>query len=119
MLCGSIHSLLGTKEHIMENGQLWGWVGGGIGALCGILGGVIGTYFSIKNTRGPRERAFAVRASIVCWIFVLVFVGAMFLIPTWHKHLLWIPYTILLIVGIRICNKKFAQIRNEESGRDA
>ena len=27
----------------------------------GVLGGAIGTYFSIKNTSGPRERAFMVR----------------------------------------------------------
>ena len=107
----------------MENGQFWGWVGAGIGTLFGILGGVIGTYFTIKNTKGPRERAFAVQASIVCWVFILVFLAVMFavmfLVPTWHKHLLWIPYTILLILGIRIANKKFAEIRNEESGRDA
>ena len=69
----------------MENGQFWGWVGGGIGTLFGLLGGVIGTYFAIKNTKGPRERAFAVQVSIVCWVFILVFLAAIFLIPTWHK----------------------------------
>ena len=107
----------------MENGQFWGWVGGGIGTLVGILGGVIGTYFGIKNTKGPRERAFAVQSSIVCWVFILVFLlvflAAIFLIPTWHKFLLLVPYFILLILGIRIANKKFAEIRNEESGRGA
>jgi hypothetical protein len=30
----------------------------------GVLGGVIGTYFSVKNTSGPREQAFMIRVSI-------------------------------------------------------
>ena len=96
-------------------GKLGGWIGGILGAVVGVLGGIIGTYFTVKNTKGPRERAFAVKASIVCWVFVLVFVAAMFLIPTWHKHFLWIPYVVLLILGIRIGNNRLAQIRKEES----
>ena len=32
-----------------------------------LIGGVVGTYFSIKNTNGPRERAFMIRASATCW----------------------------------------------------
>ena len=42
-----------------------GFVGGIIGGALGVLGGAIGTYFSIKNTSGPRERAFLIRISIV------------------------------------------------------
>jgi hypothetical protein len=30
----------------------------------GVLAGAIGTYFSVKNTSGPRERAFMIRVSI-------------------------------------------------------
>ena len=35
-----------------------GLIGGIAGGVIGIAGGLVGTYFSIKNTRGPRERAF-------------------------------------------------------------
>ncbi len=33
------------------------------GALLGVLGGVLGNYASVKNTKGPRELAFVVRPS--------------------------------------------------------
>lgn len=98
-------------------GQLGGWIGGILGALLGVLGGVVGTYFTIRNTKGPRERAFAIKGSIVCWVLVLAFVAGMLLIPGWYKHLLWIPYVILMIFGIQWWNKTQFQIRREEAGR--
>ena len=42
----------------MDWGTIGGWVGTLVGGGVGLLGGVIGTYFTIKNTKGPRERAF-------------------------------------------------------------
>ncbi len=96
-------------------GQLGGWIGAIVGSGIGVLGGLIGTYFTIKNTKGPRERAFAIKASIICWVLVIAFVAAMLLIPTWHKHLLWIPYAILLFWGIRAWNKTQFRIRNGKS----
>jgi Ca2+/Na+ antiporter len=101
-----------------EIGALGGWiglVGGVVGSLIGLAGGVFGTYCSIRNCRGPRERAFMVKASIVCWVFVLTFLAALLFIPTWHKHLLWIPYAIVLVWGIRRLNERHLQIRQEES----
>ena len=100
-------------------GRLGGWIGVIVGGIGGIVGGVIGTYFmvkNIKNTKSPRERGFVIKASIIGWILVIAFVAAMLLIPTWYKHLLWIPYAILLILGIRFFNKTQFRIRNEESG---
>ena len=100
-------------------GQLGGWAGGLLGVLLGILGGAIGTYCSVRNTRGPRERAFAVKMSIVCWVFVALFVAGLFLIPGWYKHLLWVPYVLLLVVGIQWSNRVQARIRGEEAGTGA
>ena len=103
----------------MDFSILGGWIGGILGAVLGTLGGVIGTYVSIRNTNGPRERAFAIKASIVCWVFVLAFVAGLLLIPGWYRHLLWIPYGILLFVGIRLWNKTQLRIRQEESAGGA
>ncbi len=58
-----------------------GLVGAVVGSAVAVLGGVIGTRFSIKNTKGPRERAFAIKGSIICWVFVVAFVVGMWLIP--------------------------------------
>ena len=91
-----------------------GLIGAILGGALGVAGGVIGTYFSIKNTKGPMERAFMVKASVVTWAAVVVFVGLMFLLPSPYRYLLWIPYGILLPLGILKMNKRLAEIRNAE-----
>ena len=80
----------------------------------GLSGGAIGTYFSIKNTSGPRERAFMIRVSIVTWIAVSIFVAALILLPKPYNWLLWIPYGIALPLTIIRWNKRQMEIRNEE-----
>lgn len=92
-----------------------GIIGACVGAAGGLFGGAIGTYFAVKNTYGPRERSFAVKMSIIGWILIVTFLVAMFAIPTWHKHLLWIPYSILVFVGIHLWNRAQFRIRSEES----
>ena len=78
------------------------------GGLIGLLGGIVGTWASIRNTGGPRERAFVVRACVVVWAG-----GIVFLAP-W-RHLLWIPYGILLPLGIITWNRAQQRIRREET----
>ena len=86
-------------------------------AAFGVMGGAIGTYFTIKNTNGPKERAFAIKGSVVCWLFVVAFIAGMLLIPQWYKLLLVVPYSILLVLGTRKWNQIQFRIRNEESGQ--
>jgi drug/metabolite transporter (DMT)-like permease len=92
-----------------------GMIGGVAGGVIGIVGGLIGTFFSIKNTSGPRERALTIRASIICWIAVLAFLALFFLVPSPWNLLLWLPYGVLLPLGIIRWNKAQQRIREEES----
>jgi len=92
-----------------------GLIGGVAGGVVGLASGIIGTYFSIKNTNGPKERAFMVKASVVCWIAVTLFLGLMFILPNPYRHFLWIPYAILLPLGIVFGNRTQRRIRKEES----
>ncbi len=92
-----------------------GTIGGILGGLGGLVGGIIGTYCSIKNTNGPRERAFMVKMCVIGWIAILVFVGLMIALPNPYRHLLWIPYGILLPLFIVTGNRKQQKIRQEES----
>jgi hypothetical protein len=94
-----------------------GVVGGIVGAGIGVLGGLVGTYFSIKNTAGPRERRFMIRVAIVAWIAVSAFVAGLLLIPRPYNFLLWIPYAIALPLGIFWCNRRQRFIRGEERSR--
>jgi hypothetical protein len=91
-----------------------GIIGGVVGGALGIAGGVVGTYFSIKNTAGPRERAFMVRTAIIGWLAISAFLLGLFLFPHPYSMLLWAPYVVALIWAIRWCNRRQQQIRAAE-----
>jgi uncharacterized membrane protein YfcA len=103
----------------MDPGTLGAWVGGIVGSLLGVGGGVFGTYCTIKHTKGPRERAFTIKGSIICWVFVVAFLVGMSLIPQWYNLLLVVPYVIILVFGVRKGNQIQLRIRKEESGQSA
>jgi Ca2+/Na+ antiporter len=86
------------------------------GAAVGVLGGVIGTWFSIKNTGGPRERAFAIRASVMFWLGITAFLAALWFVPSPYHVLLWLAYLAALLLTLRAWNRRQQQIRHEESG---
>lgn len=96
-----------------------GMIGGIVGSAIGVLGGIIGTYFSIKNTKGPSERAFMVKASIVGWGALILFFALMILLPHPYRHFLWIPYGVLLPLGIIKGNRIQAELRKMESENGA
>jgi uncharacterized membrane protein len=91
-----------------------GWIIGLVGGGLGILGGLVGTYFSIRNTSSPRERALMINASVLFWIALVPFLGLMIALPNPYRHLLWIPYCFLLQLGINSVNRKQQKIRSED-----
>ena len=92
-----------------------GLIGGIVGCVIGIAGGLFGTFASIRNTSGPKEREFAIKASIITWIVGIVFIILLILLPFPWRYFLWIPYGILLPFGIIKWNRTQQRIRNEES----
>lgn len=96
-----------------------GTLGGLIGGVLGLAGGAIGTYASIKNTRGPRERQFMVRAAVAAWVGITLFLLLLFVLPNPYRWLVWIPYVVALPVAIISLNRKQQSIRldEERSGR--
>ena len=91
-----------------------GMMGGIIGSAIGLAGGVIGTYFSIRNTSGPRERTFMIKVSAIAWIAVTAFLAGLLLLPKPYNWFLWLPYGIALPLGIRWCNQRQLKIRAED-----
>jgi hypothetical protein len=91
-----------------------GLIGGLVGSGLGVIGGAIGTYFSIKNTLGPRERRFMIRVSVVGWIAVTMFVLLLLILPNPYRFFLWIPYAIALPWAIITLNRKQRVIRADE-----
>ena len=91
------------------------WGGALLGAFLGLLGGAIGCYFSIKNTKGPRERAFVIKGCVACLLLVAGFVVGLWLVPGIYKAVLGVAYLGALMVGIALWNKRQTQIRFEEA----
>lgn len=91
-----------------------GTIGGIIGGSLGLAGGAIGTFASIKNTQGPRERQFMVRVAMAAWIGITLFLLLLFVLPTPYRWLIWIPYGVALPLAILILNRKQQTIRSDE-----
>ena len=105
--------------NILEFLTEWGAV---VGGIVGALGAAFGSYCSIKNTKGPKERAFVVKATVWVWVGLAVlgglFFGLGYVLPQPYKLwafllLLFIP--LALIFGIPVWNTRQAQIRAEEA----
>ena len=99
--------------------QQLGWIlglGGGIlGSLLGILGGVIGTVVPYRLANTPRQKGFVLKAAAFFWVLVMVFLAALWLVPSPFNLLLWIPYVVILLVSINWLNKRQRQMLEEES----
>lgn len=89
-------------------------IGGILGGVLGTLGGVFGTWCSIRNTRGPRERAYMIKASMIAWAAIAVFLALLLLLPNPYRLWMWVPYGILLPLGIMRLNRRLAGIRAGE-----
>ena len=89
-----------------------------IGAIAcsaiGIFGGIVGTYFGIKNTNGSKERSFVIKASAMTWVAVAGFLCALLLLPSPYNHLMWLPYGLFLGFLIRRLNEKQKRVREDD-----
>src|SRR5258705_4716551 len=91
-----------------------GTVGGIVGGIIGLAGGAVGTYASIKNTSGPRERRFMVRAAIAAWVGITLFLVLLFVLPNPYRWLIWILYGVALPLAFVTLNRKQQAIRSAE-----
>lgn len=80
-----------------------------------MAGGAVGTYYSTKNTLGPRERSFMIKVSAIAWVAVTAFLVGLLMLPKPYNWLMWVPYGIALPLGIRWCNQRQLKIRAEEA----
>ena len=95
-----------------------GLIGGIVGSVLGVLGGAIGTWFSVANTNSPAERSFMIKVSICFWVAIILFLALLLTIPQPYNMVMWVFYGILLPVGIVRTNKRLAEIRSRETDKD-
>jgi hypothetical protein len=80
-----------------------------------LIGGILVSHYRVLNTSGPRERSFVVVAVATFWLFVLVCLAGMALVPAGYEYPLWASYAGLLLLGTRAWNRHQDRIREEES----
>jgi hypothetical protein len=97
----------------MQNDTI-AWIGAIGGSVIGVLGGLFGSYVSIKNTNGPRERAFMIKAAIGAFFAVATFLVALWFASDFLRPFLWLPYVVALPLAIRWLNRKQQEIRRDE-----
>lgn len=85
------------------------------GTLLGFMGGVYGTWNSIQQTNGPRERTFVVKLAVLYWIVVPIFLVLVFVLPDPWNYYIWLPYGLWLTYTIRRSSIKQQTIREAEA----
>jgi len=88
-----------------------GTIIGIIGALIGVAFGVFGTVLSITRTNPGEERKLMVKASVIIWIKVMVFISLVIFLPAPWKFWLWILYVPLLFFCIWKINRSMQKLR--------
>jgi hypothetical protein len=79
----------------MDAGMAVGHAGG----VTGVMGGVIGTYFSIRNTTRPRERALMLRLAALCRAWLAGMAAWLFLMPRpWNQATILLNLPLLLSI---------------------
>lgn len=83
--------------------------------LIGLGGDIAGTSAGIRNTRGPRERAFMVRTSLWCWLAGGLFLAGLLLLPKAWARLMRSPYAVARPRDIRCVTRRRAALRSEDA----
>ena len=95
----------------MSGDVLMGLVFGGLLLLIG----AVGTFHSVKNTKGPRERVFATRSNLGAWIAIFVFFMTVYFLPEPYNYLVVVLYFAAFpFVVYRVCSRRL-KIRRIES----
>lgn len=101
----------------MNSGATIGLYGGIIGGVLGLLGGIYGTYRSYRTANGPMERRAIITFFLCTLLFVSLFLILLFLTPTEQRWLLYLPYALILplglIIGVRKINSAHQLERHE------
>ncbi len=91
-----------------------GMIGAIAGGVLGAIGGIIGTWFSIKNAANNLQRTFIIRYAVLIWAFILAFVALIFFLPAPWRHFIWIPYGAGLPMIIIWGNRRLARLRADD-----
>jgi len=100
----------------MGIGQTTLLIGAVVACLLAALGAAIGAYRSVKNTKGPRERAFMAKTALGLSVGVVLFLALFLGSPKLSVPLLWwVLFVVAFTVASVACNRRQARIKAEEA----
>jgi len=99
----------------MNTGQIAGIVFHVLAVLIGLLLAAFGVYHGIKNTRGPKERAFMARAAVWFCVGVVLLVVLVFALPHPYKSFWLVLYVPAMFIFLVMCGKRQARISEKEA----
>jgi hypothetical protein len=90
-------------------------IGVTVGTALALLGSLIGTYLEMRNVKGPRERGFVLKTSVLLWVGVGTYIAVVGFLPTPWPMLLLAVFIPWLIGGARKRQQIQARIHREET----
>ncbi|MGC9517770.1 MAG: hypothetical protein ACP5C3_08745 [Methanomicrobiales archaeon] len=91
-----------------------GYIGAFLGVTFGFIGGLIGSYYSIKNTKGPLEKAFMKKVVVLFWIIGVTYLVFLLYLPIPYNFLLLTLFLSILPFFIRHVNAKLMDLQKQE-----
>lgn len=85
-------------------------------AAAALVMGFAATYTSIRNTKGPRERAFVIRSVLWAWLVLTLLFTLMYFLPVPYNYYMLVPYFIQAPIMTYQMTSKQLLIREMESG---
>jgi ABC-type transport system involved in multi-copper enzyme maturation permease subunit len=76
-----------------------------------ILGGVIATYYNVRNVSGPKERAFVVQVCTVSWLIVFSLLLLTYFLPSPHRFVVAALYLLVCPLMVYRWTNKHQLIR--------
>ena len=83
-----------------------------------ILGGVVATYYNVRNVSGPKERVFVIQVCTVSWMIVVSLLLFAYFLPSPHRFVVAGLYLIICPLMVYRWTNKHQLIRMIEE-RDA
>ena len=82
-----------------------------------LVGGVLMTHFSVRNSRSEKERFFSIRVSAFCWVLGLVFLAAVLFLPNKQRLLVIAPAAVATLTLGRLLKSARTRLREEAQPR--
>lgn len=80
----------------------------------GLLGGIVGTYCSLRKANLPDEQSHILRWAAYFCIGISLFLAVLALTPNPYRFYWFAPYSVVLPLAIYRCNRGQQRIREQE-----